>query len=98
MDHRLGTVRERELARDMYDAWLSGVPKSDVELRFLGTSRAHGKRFSLIVERNLGIQTEQVHPLAAENARLRALLKDHNIDPDDGGRSGGDSASAGSST
>ena len=83
MDPRLGTDREHELARDMYSAWVAGAPKSDIEMRFLGTSRAHGKRFSIIVKRNLGIDTERIHPLAAENARLRKILKEHGIDPGD---------------
>lgn len=84
MDARLGTDREVELARDMYRAWQSGVAKSEIERRFLGTTRAHGKRFSTIVRNNLGIETERVHPLAVENQRLRALLRRHGIDPNEG--------------
>jgi hypothetical protein len=84
MDKRLGTADEVQLARDMYHAWVSGTTKSEIELRFLGTTRAHGKRFSTIVRNNLGIETEKTHPLTVENNRLRALLRQHGIDPDEG--------------
>jgi hypothetical protein len=80
-DSRLGTHQEVELARDMYRQWLDGVPKSVIEQRFLGTGRAHGKRFSTIVRNQLGIDTEKQHPLVAENERLRRLLRAHGIDP-----------------
>ena len=81
-DPRLGTAEEQATARDMYKEWLGGKAKSDVELRYLGTSRAHGKRFSLIVKKHLGIDTEKQHPLTVENERLRTLLRAHRIDPD----------------
>lgn len=81
-DPRLGTSDERALARDMYEAWLAGMTKSDVEERFLGSSRAHGKRFSLLVKKHLGIDTERAHPLTVENERLRRVLRTHGIDPD----------------
>lgn len=70
------------MARDMYQDWLAGKTKSDIELRYLGTSRAHGKRFSLMVKKHLGIDTEKEHPLTVENERLRTLLRAHGIDPD----------------
>jgi hypothetical protein len=81
-DPRLDTAEEPALARDMYKAWRDGMSKSDVERRFLGTSRAHGKRFSTLVRMHLGIETERRHPLAVENERLRLLLRDCGIDPD----------------
>jgi hypothetical protein len=81
-DPRFGTPDEAALAKDMYRAWVGGMSKSDVEQRFLGTSRAHGKRFSIIVKKHLGIETEKQHPLAAENERLRLLLRSYGIDPD----------------
>lgn len=81
-DSRLGTSHEASLVRDMYNAWTGGMTKSDVEQRFLGTSRAHGKRFSLMVKKHLDIDTEKQHPLAEENQRLRRLLEEHGIDPD----------------
>ena len=81
-DARLGTAEEGSLGHDMYAAWVGGMTKSDVEQRFLGTNRAHGKRFSLLVRHHLGVDTEKRHPLAVENDRLRNLLKRHGIDPD----------------
>lgn len=81
-DPRLGTSDEASMARDMYKEWLDGKTKSDVELRYLGTSRAHGKRFNLMIKKHLGIDTEKAHPLTIENERLRALLRAHGIDPD----------------
>lgn len=81
-DPRLGTELEVSLARDMYRVWVQGMPKSVVEERYLGTDKAHGKRFSNLVKKHLDIDTEREHPLAAENARLRALLRKHGINPD----------------
>lgn len=81
-DPRLGTHEEASMARDMYKDWLAGKTKSDVEQRYLGTSRAHGKRFSLMVKKHLGIDTEKQHPLTVENERLRRLLRANGIDPD----------------
>lgn len=82
VDKRLGTERERELAVEMYQAWQAGTTKSDLENRYLGTSRAHGKRFSGLIRASLGIETERRHPLAVENERLRQLLREHGIDPE----------------
>jgi hypothetical protein len=84
LDPRFGTDREKDLAFEMHRAWLNGTPKSDLEVRFLGTNRAHGKRFSGLIRKHLGIETERQHPLAAENERLRQLLKRHGINPDGG--------------
>lgn len=89
MDSRLGTSREGDLARDMYRAWINGMNKSDIERRYLGTGRAHGKRFSSMVKKHLGIDTEKEHQLTVENRRLRSLLKAHGIDPDSDPRSTG---------
>jgi hypothetical protein len=82
VDPRLGTGQEHKLAQDRYRAWIGGMTKSDIEQRFLGTSRAHGKRFSTMVRKHLGINTEKQHPLIVENERLRELLWSYGIDPD----------------
>ena len=84
IDPRLGTPDERELAQEMFRKWISGTPKSHLEERYLGTSQAHGKRFSNMVKSHLDIETERQHPMAAENKRLRELLRNHGIDPDSG--------------
>lgn len=68
--------------RRMHEEWLEGASKSDLERRYLDKYESHGKLFTSLVRRYLGLETEKRHPLAIENARLRALLRDHGIDPD----------------
>ena len=72
---------DRATVQAMYDAWLGGAKKTDLEERYFGSRSANGKRFSTTVRRVLGHETEQRHPLAVENARLRRLLAEHGIDP-----------------
>lgn len=68
--------------RRMHEEWQRGVPKSYLEEKYLKRTASHGKLFSSLVRRYLGIETERSHPLAEENERLRKLLKKHGIDPD----------------
>jgi hypothetical protein len=69
--------------RIMYAEWESGgISKSAVERRYIGKSTHHGKLFTKLVRRHLGIETERRAPLAQEVMRLRALLVEHGIDPD----------------
>jgi hypothetical protein len=65
----------------MYAEWEAGKSK---ERRYLGRDGSHGKLFTSLVRRFLGRETEEQHPLAVENERLRALLRRHAIDPDQG--------------
>lgn len=78
--------------RQMYEEWeTEGVPKSVVEARYLRTRRFHGKLFSRLVLKYLGIETQHPHKmtnrvkeLEIQVARLRNLLRDHGIQvPDD---------------
>lgn len=67
----------------MYDEWMSGGwSKSAIERRYLGKSTHHGKLFTKLVREHLGHETERPSPLAEEVARLRTLLLEHGIDPD----------------
>lgn len=59
------------------------MSESDLDRRYLGKYESRGKLFSNLVRRYLGHQTEKRHPLVVENARLRALLRRHGIDPDE---------------
>ncbi len=75
----------------MYDLWRQGAKKSDLERRFLNKPESHGKLFTNLVREHLGVETERQsslaierHALAAEVARLRAVLRQHNIDPTTG--------------
>jgi hypothetical protein len=73
-----------ETLRRMYEEWGSGVPKSTLEARYLGRTSSQGRVFSTLVRKHLGIETERRSSLAEENARLRALLREHGIDPNTG--------------
>ena len=68
----------------MYAEWQAGVPKSTLETQYLGKTSSHGKVFTGLVRKYLGIETERRSGLAEENQRLRALLIEHGIDPDTG--------------
>lgn len=73
----------------MYEEWFAGVKKSVLERRYLNKPESHGKLFTSLVYRHLGIDTEQRSSLSQrlrhseeENRRLRALLHSHGINPD----------------
>lgn len=81
----------------MYELWCEGAKKSDLERRFLNKPESHGKLFTALVREHLGIETEKRSSLTAERdelrcevIRLKALLRQHGIDP-----AGGSSTSAG---
>lgn len=62
--------------RRMYDEWRDGVSsKSELERRYLDKGESHGKLFSSLVRRHLGIETERSHPLVKENRRLTLQIK-----------------------
>ena len=80
-----------ETLRQMYQEWLDGAKKSDLERRYLNKPESHGKLFTSLVRRHLGVHTERKSAISverdsllAEVSRLRKLLRDHNIDPDAG--------------
>jgi hypothetical protein len=56
----------------MYEEWKTGTSKSALERRYLGRDGSHGKLFTSLVRRFLNPETEERHPLAIENDRLRA--------------------------
>jgi hypothetical protein len=78
-----------ETLQEMYDEWRTGVPKSDIERRYLGKPESHGKLFTNLVRRHLGRETERkskmqaerdqlldrVDWLESENRRLREMLR-----------------------
>lgn len=77
---------DEKILRKMYEEWMGGAPKSALEEKYLKRTGSHGKLFSNLVRRELGIETERRHNLAAENDRLReenhrlqALLTRHGI-------------------
>jgi hypothetical protein len=77
--------------RHMYELWCQGAKKSDLERRFLNKPESHGKLFTNLVREHLGIETEKRSGLAAERdelrrevSRLKALLRQHGIDPSTG--------------
>ncbi len=71
-----------ESLREMFERWQQGETKSALEIEYLGKVESHGKLFSSLVRRHLGIETEKRSPSALEIARLRQLLVDNGIDPD----------------
>lgn len=64
----------------MYEEWRGGVSKSELERRYLDKPESHGKVFSSLVRRHLGIETEKRSPLSKENASLKRILRSHGID------------------
>lgn len=74
--------------RRMYAEWEAGAKKSALERQYLNKPESHGKLFTSLVREHLKIDTEKRSTLTQrlrdaerENARLRALLRAHGIDP-----------------
>lgn len=70
-----------ESLKRMYAEYLAGATKSGLELKYLDNTTGHGKVFSSLVRRYLHIETEKRSSLSKENARLKAVLRDHGINP-----------------
>ncbi|MFZ4434492.1 MAG: hypothetical protein ACOYOQ_14965 [Microthrixaceae bacterium] len=75
--------------RAMLDEWRAGANKSALERRYLNRPESHGKLFTTLVRRHLGVETERrssqtgrIRDLEAEVARLRDLLLIAGIDPE----------------
>lgn len=65
------------VVRRMYNEWSEGkASKSELERRYLNNGHSHGKLFSALVKRHLGVDTEQTHPLVKENRRLNMRVKE----------------------
>jgi len=71
-----------ETLREMHRRWQEGESKSALEIEYLDKVGSHGKLFSSLVRRYLGIETERRSASALEIDRLRRLLHKHGIDPD----------------
>jgi hypothetical protein len=81
----------REVLQEMYNLRCQGAKKSDLERHYLDKPESHGKLFSSLIREHLGIETERRSHLTAERdelvrevARLKALLRQHGIDPASG--------------
>ncbi len=81
----------REVPQQMYALWFQVSKKSNLEWRYLEKSESHGKLVSGLVREYLDIETERKSYLTAECdepvrevARLKALLRQHGIDPASG--------------
>lgn len=59
----------------MYEQYLRGASKSSLEREYLDKPESHGKVFSSLVRKYLGVETEKRSALANENERLRRLLR-----------------------
>lgn len=65
----------------MYAEFLNGVSKSELERKYLGKPESHGKLFSSLVLRYLGIETEKRSPQSREVERLQRLVRSLGADP-----------------
>lgn len=70
-----------ETLKRMHAEYLAGATKSGLELRYLNNTTGHGKVFSTLVRRYLHVETEKRSSLSKENARLKAVLREHGINP-----------------
>src|SRR3990172_1245384 len=67
--------------RKMYAEYEAGVSKSELEREYLHKPESHGKLFSNLVRRYLGIDTERRAAMAKEVTRLQALVRSLGADP-----------------
>ena len=72
--------------REMYERWVAGAKKSQLERDYLNKPESHGKLFTQLVREHLGVETERssgqtrrLRELEDENRQLRALLHQHGI-------------------
>ncbi len=77
-----------ETLKKMYAEWRAGATKSHLERKYLNKPESHGKMFTSLVRTYLGVETEkrskwqtERDELLNEIERLRALLRQHGIDP-----------------
>ncbi len=75
-----------EMLHAMHREWEEGASKSELERKYLGKPESHGKLFSGLVRRHLGIETEKESALSRENTELRTVLRAHGIDPREASR------------
>jgi hypothetical protein len=66
---------------ELHKEWVEGRSKNDIERVEFNDPASHGKHITRLW-REIGIETEAIHPLVAENARLRDLLERNGIDPE----------------
>lgn len=58
--------------RKWLNEWKRGRFKNDIERKELADPSSHGKRISLLWREELGVETEEEHPLVTENRELKA--------------------------
>ena len=73
-------IRETDLQK-WYSQWLGGRTKNEIERTELNDPKSHGKMITRLWRDNLGIETEEDHPMVSEICRLRQLLINNGIDP-----------------
>ncbi|HJQ94231.1 MAG TPA: DUF3644 domain-containing protein [Acidimicrobiia bacterium] len=71
----------RKLAREMYDRWEAGEPKSRLEIEYWGNATSHGKAFSAYVRKWLDLETEHKSTQTERLESLESLLRIHGISP-----------------
>jgi hypothetical protein len=75
-----------ERLAELLTDWRNGRSKNDIERVEFNDPASHGKGITAAWRDRLGVESEKRHPLALEVDRLRLLLIEHGIDPDEGDR------------
>ena len=76
---------DQELASEMLARFQAGESKSSVEIEYWNDGTSHGKRFTMFVRRELGVETEGRARQSLELERLASLLRRSGISPSPAG-------------
>jgi hypothetical protein len=72
-------------AREMYERWCAGEPKSRLEIEYWDRAGSHGKAFTAYTKKWLGLETEKKSVQTGRVEHLERLLRAHGIPPTDAG-------------
>lgn len=82
-DESLNDDDHRRVAKEMFDRWQAGEPKSALEIEYWDNPTSHGKAFTAYVKKWLGVSTEGRSRQAQRIEELERLLRVHGISPSD---------------
>ncbi len=77
----LSDIQHQELAREMYERWKLGEPKSRLEHEYWDNTTSHGKAFTSYIKRWLDLGTEKKSPQTEYIEHLETRLRALGVEP-----------------